>query len=484
MKKLIKKILVIAIMIIAFNQVIAGTYNKSICFGGSTSIGNTCTGGLNYIWNTTPTQYGIPITVAPTANTQYIVSVYNASVLISKDTFNIVVNPLPVGTITQNQTICAGQNSTLIASGGTCYLWNTGANTAAITVSPNITTNYSVIITNINGCAITLNTTVTVNSLLVFTSVGSNSPVCSGSTLNLNSNVNQPGCYYVWTGPNGFYSNLQNPVITNVTVANTGTYTVTATFNGSSTSANTNVVINQSANVNLYFQQQNICLNANPITLTGGSPVGGKYYGTGVFNGLFYPSTVGVGTYNIYYEYTNSCGCTLTASTLLAVNPLPTVLFNGIFPNPVSLNSGAFQLNTGIPFGGTYYGMGVVNGWFYPCIAGVGLHTINYTYTDFMSCTNIAIQTITVVNGGLGIDEENSSNKIRIYPNPITDYLNIEMDEYPDRVQIVNLTGAVLISEKLNSKNFEIDVSHLSKGMYFVKIISQNGTVESLKIMK
>ncbi|WP_431242664.1 immunoglobulin domain-containing protein [Flavobacterium sp. P21] len=56
----------------------------------------------------------------------------------------------------------------------------------------------------------------------------SNSPVCLGETLNLNAD---PGYNYVWTGPNNFSSNLQNPIITNVTNANSGTYHLTASDN-------------------------------------------------------------------------------------------------------------------------------------------------------------------------------------------------------------------------------------------------------------
>jgi len=53
----------------------------------------------------------------------------------------------------------------------------------------------------------------------------SNSPVCIGGNLNLNADS---GYNYAWTGPNSFTSNLQNPIITNVSTINTGTYHLTA----------------------------------------------------------------------------------------------------------------------------------------------------------------------------------------------------------------------------------------------------------------
>ncbi len=61
--------------------------------------------------------------------------------------------------------------------------------------------------------------------------IGSNSPVCVGETLQLFAD-NVTGATYSWTGPNGFSSNQQNPVINNVTMAAAGTYTLVITVGG------------------------------------------------------------------------------------------------------------------------------------------------------------------------------------------------------------------------------------------------------------
>ena len=58
--------------------------------------------------------------------------------------------------------------------------------------------------------------------------IGSNSPVCVGETLQLYAD-NVAGASYSWTGPNGFTSNQQNPVINNVTMAAAGTYSLVIT---------------------------------------------------------------------------------------------------------------------------------------------------------------------------------------------------------------------------------------------------------------
>ena len=53
-----------------------------------------------------------------------------------------------------------------------------------------------------------------------------------------------------------------------------------------------------------------------------GSPVGGTFSGVGVTGNLFDPS---VGTQTVTYTYTNGDGCTNSATSVIVVNPLPTV---------------------------------------------------------------------------------------------------------------------------------------------------------------
>ncbi|MCK9616253.1 MAG: PKD domain-containing protein [Lentimicrobiaceae bacterium] len=72
---------------------------------------------------------------------------------------------------------------------------------------------------------------------------GNNGPLCVGETLILNANP-VVGATYHWTGPAGFISNLQNPVLFNVSLANAGVYSLTITVNGqTSQPTTTNVIV-------------------------------------------------------------------------------------------------------------------------------------------------------------------------------------------------------------------------------------------------
>lgn len=73
-----------------------------------------------------------------------------------------------------------------------------------------------------------------------------------------------------------------------------------------------------------------------------------------------------------------------------------------------------------------------------------------------------------------------AKNSTVIYPNPATDVVNIESKENLTSVEIIGLSGQKL----LNSNSKQINVSHLNKGIYIVKVILANGKTETHKLVK
>ncbi|MBK7790272.1 MAG: HYR domain-containing protein [Saprospiraceae bacterium] len=142
--------------------VIAGV--NAICVGQSTQL--TASGGTSFNWNTTPAQTTAAITVAPVATTTYVVTVTNANGCTDTESKILTVNPLPVAAISGDLSICLGESTTLTATGGVAYVWNTTPvqTTAAITVSPTANTTYTVTVTNANGCTDTESVIVNVST--------------------------------------------------------------------------------------------------------------------------------------------------------------------------------------------------------------------------------------------------------------------------------------------------------------------------------
>lgn len=88
----------------------------------------------------------------------------------------------------------------------------------------------------------------------------------------------------------------------------------------------------------------------------------------------------------------------------------------------------------------------------------------NYGSGFFVDNINI----IDLENLGL---TENNKTAIPIYPNPATSYVNINSLEKIDTIIITDLTGKVITKEQNSNK---INVNHLPKGVYLIKIKTDN----------
>ncbi len=120
--------------------------NATICAGQTGTL--TAMGGATYSWNTGATTNSISVSSA--GNYSVIVSIGSCS---ASATGSLSVNPRPTANAGTDITITAGQTTTLTASGGGNYMWDTGNSNAAINVSPGSTTLYCVVITNLSGCS-------------------------------------------------------------------------------------------------------------------------------------------------------------------------------------------------------------------------------------------------------------------------------------------------------------------------------------------
>ena len=158
-----------------------------------------------------------------------------------------ILNPLTCSVTPSNAGVCAGSSQIFVAtpSGGLApytYSWSNGPVTQSNTVST--TGTYTCTIHDANSSVAQANGHLTVNSLPTAPVAGNNGPVCAGATLNLTASTIS-NATYSWTGPNSFTSGSQNPSIPSVTTAAGGTYNVTVTVSGcTSTSSTTTASIN------------------------------------------------------------------------------------------------------------------------------------------------------------------------------------------------------------------------------------------------
>jgi len=70
---------------------------------------------------------------------------------------------------------------------------------------------------------------------------------------------------------------------------------------------------------------------------------------------------------------------------------------------------------------------------------------------------------------------ETLNSEINIFPNPASENLNIVSNNIINNIEIVDVTGKIQYSQpKIDSKYFNINVSNLESGIYFLKINSKN----------
>jgi uncharacterized repeat protein (TIGR01451 family) len=224
--------------------------SPSVCEGSTLGLaGNGAGTGGSYLWRLpnsvrldNPSQTPSITNIVAADAGEYWLIVTNSYGCQDSTSITIAVNPKPTATASSNSPVC--ENDTLKLTGGETgtgytYEWTgPGISGSSSEQNPKIDDvplaangTYRLIVTTAEGCSDTAFVTVVVNELPNFT-VGSNSPVCIGTSLELDLNIVDPANYnYSWTGPGITGSNVsqQEPTISPAAAAHQGWYKVTVT---------------------------------------------------------------------------------------------------------------------------------------------------------------------------------------------------------------------------------------------------------------
>ncbi len=159
----------------------------TICSGSSVTLTATGAGGTGpyvYLWNTGATTSSV--SVSPITTTTYTATVTDANGCTNSTTSVVDVLPAPVVTITApGDSICSGSSLLLTAAGGTTYNWAPGGSTnISISVTPTVTTTYTVIGSDAHNCTNAATFTVYVTEMPVLASIP-NVSMCTGNSTTL-----------------------------------------------------------------------------------------------------------------------------------------------------------------------------------------------------------------------------------------------------------------------------------------------------------
>ena len=94
------------------------------------------------------------------------------------------------------------------------------------------------------------------------------------------------------------------------------------------------------------------------------------------------------------------------------------------------------------------------------------------TYTFIATASRDLVANL-IYTVGIG---EQTGNNITLYPNPVNDKLTIEAETALGTVDIYNLMGALVYSQKGCTNKVEINTSELQSGIYFIRMTNDNAS--------
>jgi hypothetical protein len=185
----------------------------------------------------------------------------------------------------------------------------------------------------------------------------------------------------------------------------------------------------------------------------------------------YYVSPSGNHTWNttgIYYDTISGSGA---YDCIVTINLTVTTLNNSVTQNG--------NILTAIESGASYQWLDC-DSLFYPISGETNqsyIPTVTGNYAVEIS-KNGCVDTSACLNVIVSILENEALTDIHIYPNPTTGKITVECENM-ERVEVVDITGKLIyeIASSLSPRNdvLEIDISAFSKGVYFVKVTSEDG---------
>ncbi len=438
-----------------------------VCVGDTWPI--NAVGGLTYLWNSHPSLSALNIAnpnATPTTQTEYFVTGTDANGCSNIDSITISTINLPNINAGIDKFICEGGSVQIFVVGGLTYVWNTDPTLSSTSISnpfasPLATTTYTVEGTDINGCSNTDQVVVNVNAL-PNVSAGQDTSVCINGSIQL---LATGASTYTWS-PNASLSatNIPNPMATPTSAT---TYFVTGEDgNGCENSAQVTVTINALPTISAGSDVA-ICIgDSTQLNASGGL----IYIWT--FNTTLSDFVIGNPwaepsiTTTYFLNGTDANGCSNTDDVTVTINPLPSVpvlTLDSVFISSSYTTGNQWYLNGNPLLGETN---DTVN---YVTIGQNGGYTVEYTDGNGCSIFSDASNVIIIFDVNV---EEIEDLAVRIYPNPTSGLLNIELEDGIDQMLVVSMSGTVIqIENNLNAGMNTVDLNDLASGTYVLQFI-------------
>ena len=292
----------------------------TICAGSTTTL--TASGATTYTWM--PGGFNSnPLTASPTATTIYTVTGKTGNCTSIKTITITVIPTTTINVAASERVICKGASSTLTASGASTYTWAPISSTVnPITVSPIVTTVYTVTGSVGGGCSGTGTITITVAPIPTISIAASTSSICSGSSATFTASG---ASTYTWAP----VSSTVNPITVNPT--STMVYTVTGQNSyGCISTSTVSLTVVDAPKFGLSFNTMTIC-SGSRVTLTASGTAPYTYTWTPFATVTTGSTVVTTPTATTVYTATASNGtpCLTIHTCTVYVTPTPTITITG-----------------------------------------------------------------------------------------------------------------------------------------------------------
>jgi uncharacterized delta-60 repeat protein len=408
---------------------------------------------------------GTSIIVSPSITTSYYVRGEGGCANpLSCSTLTINVNSNPTITISSSSSsVCVGSLLLLNGSGATSYTWNPGNQTGAtIAVGPSVTATYSVTGTDINGCS--NNTVTTITSVNCVTQTKLTNAICN-STLSTMDATTRLYCDAVSGSTNYEWQftdvSTGNVVLTKLRAAQWTDFYLTGYF--------PTIQYNKTYSIKVRAY------------------VGGIWGLYGTACNLTTPFAPVLPT-QLTTAYCNTTLATLGSSTKIYCDAVTGATnYEWQITDP-STGNVVFTKQRGAQWTDFY-----LKGYFKTI-------QLNKTYSIKVranvggvwgaygpACNLTTPSSFSRLANNL-IDELNTQSSfiITAYPNPVSEVLKIELDLIPKNafIEIYNSIGELVLSNDLTDFTNSINTSHLTSGLYHLKIIGEGQLLQTSRIIK
>ena len=107
----------------------------------------------------------------------------------------------------------------------------------------------------------------------------------------------------------------------------------------------------------------------------------------------------------------------------------------------------------------------------------------HYTSTTGAAATYY-VDSIQITGTPLGIKNINTAEKVSVYPNPVSNYLIINNMTGVNAIKISDILGETVQNLNVSGSKANINVSNLSKGIYFISLMNDKSILETKKFVK